>query len=803
MGNTHKKLKIIIDKMKTILSFKVKALSTKLFKLIFLMSFPALMWSQDALIWEKYTGQISDPNIPLLPNYSYAGYMRGEVGIPNTFGFPTFDVTDVAYGAIPNDGLSDQAAIQAAIDAAEANGSGIVFFPPGEYLVNVDPNNTAPITINSSNIIVKGSGSIPGGTVINMVNYMRLPTGVSEANNPAMFTFSQTNMLFTNKAGLGDATAGDMFITVASGDASSFLTAKYCRIYTAATTAANIDFLEGKTTKSTWTSINAGIVLDETHEIDYVDTVNNRIYLKDPVIDTFKSAYGWRVGVNNLLENCGFEDIHFKANFLDTFVHHKDYIHDYGWNGVDLRNVAHSWVRCCKFSNVSKATTITGRSYASSILNILVDGNTGHALCLVGFKSSRILQGLIWDNTSNGQFHGVDMSGGVAGSVVWRIDAPKGYGLDLHASMPRTNLIDLYTQFDTDNNGGSYTNLPNHLKGLTMWNVKRVGTTNKSQNFWNLCGGNYCGLTVVNPIIVGYHGAATTTFSNAKYVESNGTKVFPESLYEAQLGQRIGTTPGWITEVINEWDSLKTDWYYVEPTNGVYAETFKNMTLSDWGSETYVGDSGYFWTVNAKGVSGYIDSSKGIYFHHSVTGLQSGTITGGIGDFSVMCKDLFSSGNDRVIELLINGNVVDTFTHNGTEVYNYSVENINIEGNITIGIRNASSAAANNTLAIDNISWSVYGESLSITDEVSNTTAKSVKLYPNPATQSLTLSGNFNKSSSISIYDFSGKRIKDIKEYHLVNNSMDLDVSYLKSGFYFMEIKYLNNTSTLLKFIKY
>lgn len=44
-----------------------------------------------------------------------------------------FDVTN--YGAIPNDTLSDQTAIQAAINACKAAGGGTVFFPNGRYLL--------------------------------------------------------------------------------------------------------------------------------------------------------------------------------------------------------------------------------------------------------------------------------------------------------------------------------------------------------------------------------------------------------------------------------------------------------------------------------------------------------------------------------------------------------------------------------------------------------------------------------------------------------------------------------------------
>ncbi|MEN7550585.1 DNRLRE domain-containing protein [Rapidithrix thailandica] len=535
---------------------------------------------QNAQIWKKYTGEITDPDIPLLPDYSFAGYMRGEVALPETSGYPVFDVTDPAYGAIPNDTNSDQAAIQAAIDAAEANGGGVVFFPPGEYLVNSDPNNTSPIVINASNIILKGSGSTPGGTVINMKNYMRLPSGWPSWGNSAMFEFYPVNVSTQGTAVTKDANRGDY--TVQVKNASIFQNEKFCELRMQNNTAANNDFLDGKSPRSVWTTIiHQGVALEEVHEIDSVDLVNNILHLKDPIIDDIKAGYKWGAQTIDLLENCGFEDIHFKANFTDPFVHHKDYIHDYGWKGIKMAEVAHSWVRRSRFSNVSQAVAITSSSYASSILNILVDGNSGHSLTAVDGGSSRVLQGLIWDNTYHGQFHGADMSGRACGSVVWRVDARKGKAMDLHGSMPRTNLIDRYIMMNKDGAGGHYANLPNHLTGLTMWNIERVGNGSVWYNLWNDCGGNYCGLTVVNPIVVGYHGGGGAGFdqNHVKYEESNGTKVFPESLYEAQLEYRLGTAPSWVSQTLNEWDSLRTAWYTLELVgdayvrNGNYANT--------------------------------------------------------------------------------------------------------------------------------------------------------------------------------------------------------------------------------------
>lgn len=46
------------------------------------------------------------------------------------------------------------------------------------------------------------------------------------------------------------------------------------------------------------------------------------------------------------------------------------------------------------------------------------------------------------------------------------------------------------------------------------------------------------------PSIVGLHGSKTTlNEENVGHLESLGTKVFPESLYEAQLKHRLGKTP--------------------------------------------------------------------------------------------------------------------------------------------------------------------------------------------------------------------------------------------------------------------
>jgi hypothetical protein len=120
-------------------------------------------------IWRKFRGDnlpdAIERTTPDLVDYSYAGYKNGEEGIPDSFGFPIYDVTD--YGATPNDGRSDTTAIKAAISAAGSNA--IVYFPPGQYDVILNDDQTQPIYIRGDNIIIRGSGAQGadrGGTTI-------------------------------------------------------------------------------------------------------------------------------------------------------------------------------------------------------------------------------------------------------------------------------------------------------------------------------------------------------------------------------------------------------------------------------------------------------------------------------------------------------------------------------------------------------------------------------------------------------------------------------------------------------------
>lgn len=119
-------------------------------------------------IWNNFINYTNENKQPILLDFSYAGYHNGEKNFPKPQ-YKIFNICD--FGAIPNDQESDKEAILKAIEAAEENGSGIIFFPKGRYILNNDRNNTGPIYIRKSNIIFRGEGAGANGSEIFMKHY--------------------------------------------------------------------------------------------------------------------------------------------------------------------------------------------------------------------------------------------------------------------------------------------------------------------------------------------------------------------------------------------------------------------------------------------------------------------------------------------------------------------------------------------------------------------------------------------------------------------------------------------------------
>src|SRR5436190_4235061 len=85
-------------------------------------------------LWKDFVDAKVLGRTPTLPDFSYAGYHFSEKEIPSVTTRKYFNVKD--FGAIPDDDSYDDEAIQKTVDAAEKNADGgVVFFPPGKYLI--------------------------------------------------------------------------------------------------------------------------------------------------------------------------------------------------------------------------------------------------------------------------------------------------------------------------------------------------------------------------------------------------------------------------------------------------------------------------------------------------------------------------------------------------------------------------------------------------------------------------------------------------------------------------------------------
>ncbi len=90
-----------------------------------------------------------------LQDFSYAGYRRGEVPLPEVTG-PVFAAAD--HGADPSGTADSTAAIQAAIDEAAAAGGGVVYLGEGSFRVAPAGDADHALLIDHSGVVLRGAG---------------------------------------------------------------------------------------------------------------------------------------------------------------------------------------------------------------------------------------------------------------------------------------------------------------------------------------------------------------------------------------------------------------------------------------------------------------------------------------------------------------------------------------------------------------------------------------------------------------------------------------------------------------------
>ena len=562
--------------------------------------------ANSALAWQRF--RQGEDNVLL--DYSYAGYNHGESAPQGAFslGYQVINVKErmTAKNMTAREALISilQEKGMTRVNGTNklnANAKIVIYFPAGDYVLHNDDDNTrdeskqkdavdsknnnvsSGIEIYGGNFVIKGDGPDKTRLIMETPN---LPTSISNlSSSPILLAIKHTNG--PNNAGNSpklasvteNAKRGDFTVKVSGTTGISSGQWVQLRLRSGdrelvkkeiGPIALNENWAIAKVPISINQSSDDlyGVKITEFHQVK--SAANGKITFYEPIMHDIDIKYndteGWEIRTYKYLENVGVEDLSFVGNALDGYAHHGEghaeqakvgWQYDGAYKPLLLQRVVNSWVRNVHFESVSEALTFA-ESANSSAYDIRISGKRGHS-AVRSQGSSRVFIGKVRDESAGndvygkscqGQFHGCGVSKPSVGTVLWNVTWGNDACFESHATQPRATLIDncsgglVYYRA-----GGDENEVPNHLSDLTLWNLNVTGTDSHASNFawWS---DSDTWWKIFPPIVVGTHGM-NMKFSGKEqqqvtYEESTGMKVSPESLYEAQLRERLGYVPGWL-----------------------------------------------------------------------------------------------------------------------------------------------------------------------------------------------------------------------------------------------------------------
>lgn len=514
------------------------------------------------------------------PNFSYAGYQTGATPLPQNIdpSYKVFNILD--FGAIANDNVSDKPAFQRmakAVSEYVKNGTnGAVFYvPKGRYIINSDSDNQLidkkdkqqithhqTIRIIGSNIVIKGDGA--DKTILVMKDHLFPESESKMWSTPYLVQVGGDKSKFktaTTTKVVKDAIRGSSF-DVYVADASTFNVGDYVELEGNISNQERIKeaidpykFERNKQGKPLWAALAANLRKLEKHRIIAIN--GNRMTFDVPIAHNIIAQDTWTVSKINPAANIGIQDLSFEGAWNGDFIHHKNAIHDSGYSFLRLSLAVDSWIKNVKITNFSQGIQVAN-SFNTTVQDITLTGNPGHLALSILYGNHNLIKDV---NDSAHTWHAPGLSKFSTHNVILRSRYSPKMGLDLHGAQSMDNLFDnVRGGFVKGHWGAAVQNQPNHLKGLYLWNAENLGESNKDLYFMS-SDGKYGKL--IMPHLIGLHGNPLQVQSQREYmqaatqkqwaeykhlpapnvaqayIESNGKRVFPESLYEAQLDHRL------------------------------------------------------------------------------------------------------------------------------------------------------------------------------------------------------------------------------------------------------------------------
>lgn len=521
--------------------------------------------STSANAWKKFMMKAEDN---VLLDFSYAGYMHGEVAPPDVMIDFDTPLTDAAgnkyyngyltggaqgsaiykvynvedYGANGNDEISDRPALikilKEAMKCTEEsadNGkslryyiggnvaNSIIYFPAGKYILRGgdDAETVETLRLTMGNIIFKGAGR--NKTTIEMAVKNNATDPSKMWSTPNLIEFKHNSDLKEPTAVTGDAEKGTFSIEVAS--TSGIKAGDWVCVSLKNNDPALVaEELAPHSLSSNWTELkDNGVQIYDYHQVKHIS--GNTLTFYEPIMRKIEAKWEWKVNQYPHYENVGVEDLTFLGHSKDDFRHHGSADDDGAFKPIQMIRLTNSWMRRVNFESVSEAHSFVSCANVSAY-DIEISGNRGHS-AIRSQASSRVFIGKVYDHSNGyiavnsggnqlgermegaGQYHGCGVSKQSMGAVIWNVRWGDDSCFESHATQPRATLIDrCQGGFVAWREGGDDEQLPNHLNDLTIWNMTatRVICDKGWNNKWIWWDDNNIWWKNMPPIIVGWNG---------------------------------------------------------------------------------------------------------------------------------------------------------------------------------------------------------------------------------------------------------------------------------------------------------
>lgn len=464
-----------------------------------------------------------DPVASRLQDFSYAGYRYGEQEIPE-IEEKIINVSDLGIEPNTSADLTDR--VQQILDSVGQNGGGVILFPRGKYLFNMDTSEVRFLKLDYSNVVLRGEGSGENGTIFHngshtvqeevapWISPFFIRTGYTLQGTTKMWGLERLNPTevkmksgskadpglegkifvepviasFKNEAKKGSSIiditdsvelkAGDvLLIGMYNSNDDSDLTKELFYPLDAFEDYMKSALLSGPERAASYQFIA---------EIKKIHSPT-KIELMQPMRIDMPMKYSPVIARAPMLSEIGIEHIRFETGWDGAFCHHgcsdsspkEAKIMDYGWNGVDFVRVSHGWMRNLVFTDFTNPIYLQD-SRNVTIQDVRVEGYNGHSgIKLYGHSEDNLIQNIDFQahfcHLVGGEGNGY---GNVFRNVTFNYQGEEEAAFDFHGFSERTfapmgwNLFENFKGVTAVKGAGASFNLPNASRGNTFWNIE-------------------------------------------------------------------------------------------------------------------------------------------------------------------------------------------------------------------------------------------------------------------------------------------------------------------------------------------